>query len=1493
MKLCNYSNPILFLDLKHFIKKASQTPALIQEFVESGGKILEIVEIIKKNEDSSLEIVSNLYHLLQLMLFYTVNDDNQRIDPSVQALKFLVNRSKVSIEKMLASSKTTDKVLILKVLSIATSLDSDIGREILKNIEVFAKSTDKNDFSILEDNKKKKISYDQTVRIAFVHFILGFLFNDKDIILRKKILQKRSLFEFFLRDIHQDNFEAVKSVITCLTKNVLISPAFSKPEKLKIFTDNTIKSLLKLYEWKGEASEKASVMNITHQFLLLLLTSKKHGIVFKALSEKRQNLRQLEVINLFKNVWNYEYPSMLVIEIIKSCPDLMQNLLNRLVMSLQPKVTTNWFMCANFTIELIKAMEPSTMINSFSMLEPKKISANIIKLSISQFILQNVNERALIQHDSLEIRETSVHLLYLMLNKCCNYLDEVKKISTLKDFEKHRIKFDIINHIFTFFPNINIILNSLYRSINLSTKKKSDDSEKLVKSQLKHTLEILLLVIQNFPSIIEKIPSVIDYLEVLRPIYEYQLSASDDIDKNENLEMEMKVVKIILFLQPDILSLESEIFKRIFLVLIQVYCCSSNEKFRVEANVLLKGVLHNTMIFQSHLEISIWLEGLKSVKRGILKESASTFIKALRLVKIPRDEDFTWSNQDVVKYDINLLEKIDVADLSKTSENTEMNLSQVLPALLMMKPNIINRVIEFVEIAMILFYHSYPQQKKSFLKLLDSEYVELNTKVGDYIKKKSLTDFGEKLEMYLDLAYRKFQLALINEEKVQIIAEDVQTLELLIIQGVFCATQMNISGKLTEEKSSLLTWYIEDFYKQLLKAEKNDKPCEALDALEKVQIDNDDKKVNKICELRLSCPSQNVVNSIFNNQTLLLDEFSIAKPNQLTKFIAQLADIFSSTDDFGINTKNFRCKIINELKDVSSSAGHHDEIFKVIEKFPFDASDCALILDVLVKQKGSNKEFHIKLLDMIIKRLTCLKTSPLSAKLIHKVENIYVDAAANTAIDLIAFETSFLSYLMTFNHNIGDLSNKILLLAFREDQGASRSFVRLICDVFTRKNDWNEIFKADVMKLKKELMYPLLGVALIKQLIPGDQLKPIYQEFKSGIIKTIEKPNKAAQIYRENILTSLKLIELAMPLNECQDLATKKFKFESTEIYQLKMLHGIFTKTYTLNQDEKTFKSFLNHWFHLFSLSVAKSQNVNEEYLEVLGDWMEKSPADTIVSDSDDRVNGTNWETFYKLCLKNGLKSAESSKMLVLLGKVIRFINVIPDEVATILDMILTHSNFFHVVFNFKSSGNTFKRNLFYLLNILVQKNPAIAHEKHIPIFLSSYQASMSPCDLLILNLLRFYELKCEIDFFDYRPFLFGPTALAHFTSNDDQELKLMKKSVDDMNVVFMKLLNTFEKSIIENTKHNFPIKRQLAGVSAKDLDQFLVDVNNQNSIYDPGYFLPIFEMILATSNFNFTSLATKNNLISLILPALSSEDENMRLLAAHVLLKCRESNGK
>lgn len=198
--------------------------------------------------------------------------------------------------------------------------------------------------------------------------------------------------------------------------------------------------------------------------------------------------------------------------------------------------------------------------------------------------------------------------------------------------------------------------------------------------------------------------------------------------------------------------------------------------------------------------------------------------------------------------------------------------------------------------------------------------------------------------------------------------------------------------------------------------------------------------------------------------------------------------------------------------------------------------------------------------------------------------------------------------------------------------------------------------------------------------------------------------------------------------------------------------------------------------------------------------------------------------------------------------------------------------------------------------------NFQIANEKQLQIYLSAYQATLSKADQMILRLIQYLELQCNVDMHKLRPFLFGPTAMSHYS---EQEFTKIKNTVDDVTVLTQKLLNSFDKTTVENTVSNFPIWRKISenekmnGKVSKNIALIKFEKEFDSSkdekllatIYDPAFFLPLFDMIFSTSTWDFTSTAIKNNLLSLIWPALSSVDQDMRLLAAHVLLKFRESS--
>lgn len=1454
-----------------------------------------------------MEICSSLYKLLRHVIFEIIKTKEENLSPTIQALHYLINRNKTSINNMLKSSNPEDKILILKILSISITLEGELGQEILKSVDVFTIANEKEDYSILVDSAKDTI-YEDSLRLAFIHFYLAFLIDDTNMTIRKRILRKSKLFELFVKDLQHDSVGVIKIVFTNLTKNILISPAFSKPEKLKIFSENVIKSLLQVYDWEGpknslagkaKEEDKETVVGIVHEFLLLLLSSKKHGIVFKALTEKSQNLRQSQVISYFKRFWLQEKPSELIIEIVKSCPELMQNLLTILVFPLKPQVNTNWFLCINFVMRLITELEPAQMIHHIKKLEPKKISSNIIKLSISQFFLQNIDMHALISLHNLAVRENCVHLLRIMLEQCCKYLQEVNNLEHLKHFEIHRIKFDVINHIFSFYPKLDLILNSLYRSINQTKNSIDSEDKNCVKNQLKHTLEILLLTIKNFPSIIDKTPSIIAYLEFLRPVYEFNVDEDENIDQNDSLEIEMKVIEIILCLEPSILSIDSENLDKIFHTLVQIYCFSKNRIYKTEAKCLLTVILNNLDLFagKNSMEIDFWMESFRFVRKSEMKNCCAAFVKTLRDVKVDCSMEI-----DKSLGKIEIFEEIDAENVEENSEEVIIGELLVFQKFLMNQPNKkLKKFLEFIEVVSLFLYQHSNENSKAILEVLESEKVaELNLSIVGYMKKQSkkkssivkISNYGTHFnDCLLGKLNERITTDSFNVEEILTNQESEEELMILMVQMIFYAKIDPNNDKIVEN--------MEVLYKKLVELESL-KVSRKFEALE--------ENPSKIKDLQSIKNSDKILNFVFNEKSAFLTNLNLDSHNSSTNFIANLAKIFNKHQNFLEISQKFREKLVFEVKELLKSKNfkNSEEILCLMENFELSGSDCLEVFEELGDFAA------IPLVIFCLKRLKKLKMDPLNKQQIQSLEKFYLKALKKESSNLGEFEESLCEYLQAFCHNIDDFSSKIFEICFEESDElkvklTSKSFIKLATFLFERNEKYDEIFlqnlkaKNPIYKDKKELFYPLLNVAFSKpnlKMSESETLKFIYQECKNGIVKSIEKPNKAAQIYKENLESDLKIIEICMPINECQDLSLKKYKFDSTEIFQLKMMEKIFHKTVENSKKTETFGeiclNFINNWLQMFQIMIGKKENFEVQYLEVLENFCrrfkELKLEEPVVLE---HLSEYDWENFYKSCLKYGLKLRENidfSKLLVVLGKFIDILvpnNSENEEIPKIFDMIVTHSNFFNVAFSFKPLE--IKKNLYFLLNVLVQKNKSVASEKHVPIFLSSYHATMSTADQLILNLLRFYELECNIDLNEFRPMLFGATAL-NFYSDEYKEFSSAKKTVENMIVLTGNLLNSFEKSIVENTLNNYPIGREMKILTIQDIEESLLnDRWAENNVYDPAYFLPLFDLIFTTSTWNFYSVVLKNNLLALIWPALSCENEKFRLIAAHSLLKLRE----
>lgn len=707
-----------------------------------------------------------------------------------------------------------------------------------------------------------------------------------------------------------------------------------------------------------------------------------------------------------------------------------------------------------------------------------------------------------------------------------------------------------------------------------------------------------------------------------------------------------------------------------------------------------------------------------------------------------------------------------------------------------------------------------------------------------------------------------------------------------------------------------------------------------------------DEEFNKICltyniKLLEQLDDKNLaIKYIYCNQYNVLQHFQFFDDkNNITNYIYEMTK-FSKTlnlENFDEISVHYRNKIVNQITSSISRSDFKktDLTQKLLEVFDLSDVNCIEIVENIIKLDYSDfiKGDNENILNYCLKRLAVLKGNGLESRIISKIGEFYINSIKDVGSELVyeKIEESIYLYLIEFSHNIGDLPNEILEVIFSSTK-ITKSTSKLATLIYDRNPKLNEIF-LKLLKTnltKKELIYPLLNIFFGKKGLEIDSklLPQIYSEYKNGIIKSIEKPQKAGVIYKENIVSSMKLIELCMPINECTDFCKKSLKIDSVEVFQCQLIKTIHLKAMK-NPDGQNiaFVSFIKNWIQLFITHQKKESmdfNKIKSLIKILSDWMKMK--DSLKElDFEEIYSSPNWMTFCRMCLKYGMQSESEDTQGVLL-KIMGFLcsTIYPDksnleEAATFFEMAFSHSEFFEIIFN--QTVNPIKTNLFYLLFTLANKSPSVVRSKHISIYLGAYQAKLTNSDRYILALIQFYE-KNEISLYEFRPFIWGETAITHYSLRDENT-KISSIKEPSM----MQVMSLIDRSTIETTLSNYPIWRKIDTLSQLpeiNFDEFCCDIpgedrplylathkveifietkqsiktnqallkicprkeDSYDNVYDPAFFVPLMGILFAPEVFALTAQPAQNGILGVIWSSLSSLDVNMRLAAGHVLLR-------
>lgn len=583
-----------------------------------------------------------------------------------------------------------NKKIALKLLTAMVCIEPGLGRIILSTYPALSNSNEIKQFlahNQEKDNNKQQSHKDQheseenlfcrrlkkfeTIRQCYIEFVLAYLIDGNTLLIRN-ILDRGGIIRDIIAGLVYDDAHTVCVFLVALQKYVLECPEISKTKKIHVFDVSCCKSLARLYDWRGrkfislpnkskeaEAElqslendpdylrDREEVSKAVHQLLLTLLTSRKHGIAFdigKHLRFKRNNI-QSQVIPVVFRPWSCPLKTELILKILENCPDLLRNAVRHFVSIVNPLRTGQKFFVVSckFLIKVIEACHPSFLQRHEELIDSLTLTDFtywIKDICLPVEALVHIKGAKLLMHTNFEFRLVTNRLLLTMFNQYINYMRLINRREQIRCGKNQRtasssirhnetntmnslrkFKFDILTHLLTNFPTIEDIVGSLSKTVEM---KQLEDVDVL--AHLSVALDLILAICQENRTFVDRTSVILDYLELLRPLY------TNNDDRMTNIKLEMKAIKTILLLFPKALEPQKERFESVLNSFIKAFVYG-NADVSEEAGLLLRSIFRNTGLFDSgELEIDLWLELMRLCDEDALMIIVQVFNEVFKVV---------------------------------------------------------------------------------------------------------------------------------------------------------------------------------------------------------------------------------------------------------------------------------------------------------------------------------------------------------------------------------------------------------------------------------------------------------------------------------------------------------------------------------------------------------------------------------------------------------------------------------------------------------------------------------------------------------------------------------------------------------------------------------------------------------------------------------------------------------------------------------------------
>ncbi|KAF7997187.1 hypothetical protein HCN44_005464 [Aphidius gifuensis] len=1461
--------------------------------IDNAGSALEIIRSLDTIDKKNMSNVAEIFSKFQVAIMKILKNYPQYQIQAIEACRYLINYHLSSVHSMLSTqSNPGQRKIILRLLASIVSLGDNLPRELLNHISFHQETLD-----MLSQHTKP--TDPGSVRTCFIHFIMSYLI-DTDLQIVKTLLDKRGLLSSIFNDLIYDSHVTINLVLTTVKKYVLEMPGISKTIKLHVFSTPILQNLVSLYNWKGPkcwpglrqktkieppttfeySEEKSIAVDAVHDFLLVLLTSNKYGVIFndKSLGTTGKKNNQLvnTILQSMDKPWEHEKPCELVIKILAACPDLIRSQLMYTEPYLEPRISKKWLAVMKFIRNIFDNINTNILETCLPELSMSQLISATCTLSMPNVVLQKSIIPS-INNESIILRHEAIITLTIMLKKIKSFMDIAeKKLPTRADYLQYKTA--INDYILKNMPNIEAILktwNQAGETVDASkANEEIDDNLDPLKSiHYSCILDLLEAYHDVNPEFLntELITDTTTTTNKIQP--STLLNFTDDIEDIDDEiinKMKIKAIKIVLYLNEEAFKPQEKLFNESIPFLVSILNHESQE-LNIEAKKILKMLFKTSKMFDECTDqIDIWINTFQLLENHEKQEVSIWLVNIIKKTSKKSDKYLNKITEIEQKIKLNTIPLI----LSSTLDS------------LTKKSN--DSAVKYISFVTIFTLHCQIDPEALIKLCQDIENFPVN-----YINSWKNDSTPVAIDPpFANNCVLKFSKILMSNKDInieenfnkQINLQTKQELRDLFRMTLFYLTQFIKREKLSSiniEKYKLAIIYLLD-YSKIMETNINDST------------------------IAFEC------SKLFINNPIIIDNFSPVKnsPNDSKIIVTNVIfDIFNKIQD--INDKNnlqelfllFKNKLIDELKIIihKTVAGGRRlmksiKLLEFIEILQLNNNDIfdllksimSLYKETFIIQEKTSLSIMGKLAAKLIELLADRKINnvTIETNIIHKFCIQMSQLKINNEIDFSLWENCLIKFLTSYPGTIIKIDAKIFNSLISNKINSST--IKLISFLTGNNEKLIPVFINYAMNEKKIIQQSDLIFSVISSNLKYNWskkfIKKIYKNYKDELIsyfKFNEEENIKKWISMDNVKAISYVIDSCLKLDTFEDIKTFILtagdKLESVDLVYIKLLRSLFEKSTKLTEtSEETLKTLLQIFMKL-AVSTLKKDSKNDEKLDIISnnlcDVVEMLKLNNKNYTFEDLNKHHLWPQFTRFSLKLGLKISKNDtkkqpSIIKSLTKVcdIAYTNKCENEyVKNLFEMTTSHSEFINLML----SSQIVKTHLLELLYVLVKKNHSIMNSTQLPLYLSAYNATLNESDQWILKILQHYENE-NIKFTNYKPYLFGEAAASHYSVKNEADSALWRQQ----QISTSQVLDLFNIETVKNTIENYPVKRSL----------IIDDIDTPNNIYDPAFYLPLLNYILDGSNVVACHKITQTGVLALVLASCGSESSDIRMAAFTVI---------